>query len=114
MHELHTVKQLIEQILKECRANRIRRPRRIYVELGELTTYKKEPVLFYFERIKKDEPLLSDAVLDIKMKKGLVRCRSCGRDTELEEPLLRVCAGCGSGSVKVLKGDHIVIKKIEY
>ncbi len=69
MHELSITRQLIEMITKECES-KIKKVKAITAELGQLTSYKKEPVLFYFDALKKDSPLVRNAKLLINETEG--------------------------------------------
>ena len=58
MHELATTRNLIALTIEECKKNRVFAPKRITTELGKLTTYKKEPIEYYFKLLKAETKIL--------------------------------------------------------
>lgn len=113
MHEHGITNAVVHQIIHACEDSGMTNPRRIVVELGELTTYKKESVLFYFESIKKDYPILSDAELDIVEIPGKIFCNACGKgsDVRVASPIM-FCPKCESSDVQVISGKDVVVKEI--
>lgn len=69
MHELAVTKGIVEDVLKASHENNII-PKEIYIEIGSLTTYEKEPIEYYFSLLKKDHEEFSEAKLNIKIVEG--------------------------------------------
>jgi hydrogenase nickel incorporation protein HypA/HybF len=113
MHELSITKTLIEMAQKECAQNNIAALSRIIVELGELTAYKSEPMLFYFNILKKENPVLRDTGLEIKTIRGRIRCNSCNNDSNIQEAFIMICPLCSSADVEILQGKDLILKQIE-
>lgn len=113
MHEHAITNAVVHQIIHACEDSKMSNPKRIVVELGELTTYKKESVLFYFESIKQKIPLLNDADLVILEISGKIFCSSCGKgsDVRVASPLM-LCPKCGSADVQIIAGKDVVVKEI--
>ena len=112
MHELAVTKNIIEMILSESRKNNIT-PRLINAELGMLTTYKKDPILFYFDAMKKEHSLLSDSTLIIKEIKGKIRCKDCNKESNVTEQYLLFCPECNSFNITIIEGKDFKIRNIE-
>ncbi len=112
MHEHSITNEVVHRILHACEDSGVS-PKKITVELGLLSGYKKDPVLFYFESIKKDHDVLSQAELDIVEVKGRILCNQCGLDSDVEPSPLIICPACESADVKILEGDKIVIREIK-
>ena len=66
MHEHSITNEVVHQIIHILEDEKVNKPvKKIHVELGLLTGYKKEPVLFYFESFKKNHELLKNSELFI-------------------------------------------------
>jgi len=112
MHEHSITKNIVVMVVKECQKNNLR-PKKVVVELGSLTTYKKEPIMFYFEALKKDFDVLEDAKLEINEVKGMVNCNKCTKESEVEDPSFIICRHCKSHDVKIVQGKDFIIKEIQ-
>jgi Zn finger protein HypA/HybF involved in hydrogenase expression len=64
MHELAITQTLCQQIQEAAQQNGIT-PTKATIHVGEITTYKKEPLLYYFDILKSDYPLLKELTLNI-------------------------------------------------
>ncbi|MBN1502365.1 hydrogenase maturation nickel metallochaperone HypA [Candidatus Woesearchaeota archaeon] len=113
MHELRITKVLVEQIVNECNTNNIIEPKRVIVELGELTNYKKEPILYYYDFIRSQTHLLENTELVINEIKGKIRCNSCSKESEIKENYLILCPLCKSLDVHIIQGRDFILKEIE-
>ncbi|MFH0874647.1 MAG: hydrogenase maturation nickel metallochaperone HypA [archaeon] len=112
MHELSITKALVTKIIRECKEKKIKKPKKIMLELGMLTNYKKEPIVFYYGIMKKEETLLKETELQFKEIKGKIRCNECKKINLVNEPILVYCKECKSGNVKIIQGRNFIIKKI--
>ena len=112
MHEHGITNEVVHQIVHACEDKGITCPKKIIVELGLLTTYKKDPVLFYFEAHKKNISLLKDATLEIIEVQGKIKCKDCGEINIVDPSPLLLCPICDSANVEIIDGDKIIIKKI--
>ena len=113
MHEHSITNQVVHQILHACEDAGMGNAKKISVELGLLTGYKADSVLFYFDSIKKDWNIIKDAELNIIEIPGKILCRSCKKELIVESSPLILCPNCESTNVKVLQGKDVVIKSIE-
>ena len=111
MHELAITKNLIETIISECNEQKII-PRKIITDLGALTSYKKEPIMFYYDILKKEKKLLFDAKLEINFIKGRILCNSCNSETEIEEDIILLCPKCESTDIKIVEGKEFKLREI--
>lgn len=84
----------------------------VLCELGKLTTYKQEPILFYYDILKKDVDFLKDSTLKINVINGKIICNKCKKKTEIDEPFELFCSKCNSDDVKIIQGQDFKI--IEY
>ena len=70
MHEAVITRSLINTVLGECEARRIREVRLITVEVGFATSFQKNPIEYYFEFFKKEHLPLASAILHVNMVPG--------------------------------------------
>jgi hydrogenase nickel incorporation protein HypA/HybF len=113
MHEHNITNAVVHTIIHECEDHNLKNPKKITVELGLLTSYKKDSLLFYFEGIKKDIATLKDAELNIIEIPGKIKCKKCKKESIVEPSPLILCPLCQSANVKVLQGKDVVIKDIK-
>ncbi|MBN2053022.1 hydrogenase maturation nickel metallochaperone HypA [Candidatus Woesearchaeota archaeon] len=113
MHEHGITDEVVHQILHACEDENITNPKKIVVELGMLTTYKKEPIMMYFEAHKKEIGLLKNAKLEIIEIPGKILCNDCKKKSKIEPSPLIICPKCQSTNVKILQGDKVIIKEIK-
>ena len=109
MHEHGITNEVVHQILHYCEDYNIKNPKEVNVELGMLTTYKKDPVLFYFESAKENYPILKNAVLNIKEIQGKIKCETCKKENDVESSPLILCPNCDSQNVTIIQGKKISI-----
>lgn len=64
MHELEITRELISMIKAECKKHGLS-PRRAVVTVGELTSYKEEPIIYYFNLLKDEELRYTELSINI-------------------------------------------------
>jgi hydrogenase nickel incorporation protein HypA/HybF len=112
MHELAITRELISLIKEECKEKSISKPNKVLIHLGKMTNFNKEPILLYFDLLKKETPLIENSVLEIKELPGKLFCRSCRKKSEVEEPFMIFCPLCDSHDVELIQGKELIIKSI--
>ena len=109
MHELLVTQSIVTEILKKTK-----KPKRIVVDIGTLTTYKKEPILMYFEVLKEDVPEIKNAVLEVNEVRGKIMCDTCKQESFVDSPLLLLCPHCDNASnTRVVDGGEMIIKSVD-
>ena len=113
MHELAITQTITSQIKEECEKNNIT-PKKISIELGLLTTYKKDSIDYYYNILKKEpeNKLLENTILEITEIKGRLSCKNCNKESDIKEPYEILCPLCNSGNIKIIKGKDINLKSI--
>jgi hydrogenase nickel incorporation protein HypA/HybF len=111
MHELSITKQMIELITQECIERKIK-PSKIITELGSLCTFKKESVLFYFDVLKKEYPIIENSELAVNEIKGKVKCNKCLKESDIDDEIMLLCPLCDSCDVEIIDGKEFIIKEI--
>lgn len=114
MHELGVTRSIIETIIRESKKNNIL-PKIAVVELGTLTTYKKDSIGFYFEALKKEQgyEMLNKAKLQIVEVPGQLVCNKCKKITDIKDNILIMCRNCDSDDVVITKGRDVIIREIK-
>jgi hydrogenase nickel incorporation protein HypA/HybF len=113
MHELSATKEMISLVLKECRNRRIIKLNRITLEVGAFTTFKKEPIEYYFSELKEENELLKACILEISEIPGIILCKECGKKTILKDPSIISCSFCDSPDIEMIRGKDFLLKEID-
>jgi hydrogenase nickel incorporation protein HypA/HybF len=113
MHELSAAKELLDILEKECETKGISNPKKVITRLGTLTTYSKEPIVFYFDQLKKQNDLLKDVVLIVEKENGKIRCKTCKKESFVKHSYLLFCPYCNSDDITVVEGKDFIIRHVE-
>ncbi len=111
MHELDITRLIANEAKDECKKRGIFAGE-VLLELGALSSYKREPIEFFYEAIKEDFSELKRSKLKISSKKGRAECKSCGEKFEISDFWNLVCPKCKSRDVAVVDGEDVKIIKI--
>ncbi len=112
MHELGVTRMIIAELAAVAKEEGFARITAATILLGTLTTFKKEPILHYFEILKEESGLLRDARLAIAEVAGRVRCNACGETGTIDDAPMALCPACESADVEILNGKELVIKDV--
>lgn len=112
MHEAMIVKKLIEEIEVECNKNNIKTLSKVVVDLGEIATYKSDPIMFYFDSYKKEYDFVKDAEIVVNEIDGKIKCNACNKESGILDSTLIFCSECDSGDVDVIQGKEFMIKEL--
>lgn len=107
MHELALVEGVVDAV---TRAVGDRRVRKVRVVVGSLVAVVPDAMRFCFEICARATPL-EGAQLEIVEIRARGRCRSCGDEIELPEPV-PLCP-CGGADVEILTGNELLIRDVE-
>ncbi len=95
MHELSIVREMMETLVQSALSEKASRISKVKLKMNPLSGFDADDVEFSFELVKKENPLTRDAVLNLEVLRGLVRCKNCGEEFEVEE-LPNICSKCES------------------
>jgi hydrogenase nickel incorporation protein HypA/HybF len=112
MHELGVTKSIIEMIERECNAKGIRNPKKAVVEIGALTTYLPDSIMFYYDLLKAETPAVSGMKLELVDVKARIVCQKCKAESIIDDPYFIICPKCKSAKFKITGGKDIVLKEI--
>jgi hydrogenase nickel incorporation protein HypA/HybF len=107
MHEMALTQSLVEAVCEHAAGRRVRSVR---LEVGALCAVVPDAMTFCFE-LATEGTVADGATLEVDMRPGEARCRSCGASFELNDPIL-LCR-CGSADVEVLAGRDLKILSME-
>ena len=107
MHELAITEQIVSGVAERVEGQRVTR---VVLEIGRLSGVVPDAVRFCFDLCAEGTPL-AGAALDIVEPVGHARCRACGTEGEVDDPLA-LCA-CGSADLDVQGGRQLRISAVE-
>lgn len=119
MHELALAMEIVEAVKNSLRGHKVRMVKEVEIEMGELHNVTPEQMEYVFEMASKDT-IAEGAKLKVKIKKGKVRCLSCGYSGRVDVDMKHEhdhfadlhCPECRGASLEILEGQDIEIKNI--
>lgn len=111
MHEYGVTKALVELCNAEAEKNDIKTIKKITIKIGKFTGFSPDSIEFYFEYLKENTSCAHAriAFIDVPIR---ISCRSCSKESVIEEPLL-VCPHCGKSDIAVKTGREFFVESIE-
>jgi hydrogenase nickel incorporation protein HypA/HybF len=107
MHELSIARAIVATAERHAEGRRVKV---VNLRVGALRQVVPDSLCFYFDFVTK-ETVCDGARLAIEAVPARLRCRECGDEWELEQPLFR-CV-CGATEVEVAAGDELEVESIE-
>jgi hydrogenase nickel incorporation protein HypA/HybF len=107
VHELGITQEVVALVGEYCQGRRVRR---VVLEIGKLSAVLPDAVRFCFDLCAEGTPT-EGAVLEIVETPGRGRCRTCGREVELDRPFGR--CECGGTDLEWLAGDELRVRELE-
>jgi hydrogenase nickel incorporation protein HypA/HybF len=112
MHEMGIALQIVEIATASLPADLgAARITKVNLKVGKLAAVVPESLRFCFGVAVKDTAL-EDAILAIEEVPVVARCKDCGAQWTISEPVF-VCETCRSGSLEILSGRELDIESIE-
>ena len=119
MHEYSIARELINILTDQVDESRLKKTRKVHLELGELRIISKEALNQAFKLVTEDT-ILEGAVLEFEDVTLVARCNECGFEGKVnydEEislhfsiPVLS-CPNCGN-SVEIIEGNELSVKSL--
>jgi len=107
MHEMAITQSVVDAVCEHAAGRRVHSVR---LEVGALCAVVPHAMEFCFE-LATQGTVADGARLDVDLRPGVARCRTCGSDFELGD-LILLCP-CGSADVEVLAGRDLRILSME-
>lgn len=112
MHEVHLVNAILSDVEKQATARGARRVTSVKIRFNALTSHSADHVQFSFDIVKKDHPLVQDAVLKLNEVEPLLLCNRCNHQFHGHH-LPDVCPQCGAVDVKAVNSTDMVLESFE-
>lgn len=112
MHEVHLVRSILETVEKQAIEQKAKRVTLVQIRFNPLTSHSGDHVQFSFDIVKKELPLVHDAVLKLTEVEPMLRCRDCGNEFHGHH-LPDVCPKCGSVQVLAVNSTDMVLERFE-
>jgi len=113
MHELSIAQNIISIVEQELAKREVQsKVQKIFFNAGRMNAIIPDSLIFGFNTLKKETKLLHEAKLEINETPLILKCRKCGKDFEIDEPVF-VCNFCGSTDIEVVSGKDMYIESIE-
>jgi hydrogenase nickel incorporation protein HypA/HybF len=107
MHELAITESLVAGVAEKIGDARVTR---VVVHVGRLSGVVAEALEQCFD-LCSEGTVLEGARLDIVEIPGRARCRECGAEVEVEDPIA-LCP-CGGVDLEILQGRELRVKEVE-
>lgn len=111
MHELAVTKSILDSIRTAAEREGIT-PVSATILVGELTTFKPDPISYYAGVLVENDALLSGLSLELEMVRGELACDDCGATGPSASDLALACASCASRDVRVVSGNEVIVKSV--
>ncbi len=112
MHELSIVREMMEVLVKTAKEKEAFSVSKVKLKMSSLSGFDSDDVEFSFEMVKKEYPLIQNAVLDLEILPGMVKCQNCGYELEVEE-LPNICPKCESLELVPLEPMGLVLESYQ-
>lgn len=107
MHEMAITQSVVDAVCEHAAGRRVHS---VTLEVGALCAIVPAAMEFCFG-LATEGTVADGAMLDVTIRQGAARCRSCAARFVLDDPIL-LCP-CGSADVEVLEGRDMRILSME-
>jgi hydrogenase nickel incorporation protein HypA/HybF len=108
MHELSLCKAIADTAVDHAEGRPVER---IRLRIGHFRQVVPETLQSCWRMRVPDGPL-AGCSLDVDYVPAVIRCDSCGANTELDQPIMR-CEACDGTDVTMISGDEFLIESID-
>lgn len=112
MHELGIMTGVMDAVTKSAQEAGADKVLKVTLSVGEMTECIEDALVFAFEALSENEPLMEGAELVINMIKPKSRCLECGAVYE-HDRFHMFCPECDSFANELLAGRELQIDSIE-
>lgn len=110
MHEYSLARALLRQVEEIVRREGAAAASSVRVTIGEFSGVDPELLQMAFQQVAGQSPLVSAELLIEKVALA-ARCESCSCEFTVER-FHFVCPKCESGSVKVVRGEELMLERV--
>ena len=111
MHELSIAQSILDIVRQNLPKDREVTVRAVRLRIGAMGGVVPDSLEFCFSAMTHGTPL-EGVSLEIERVPLVVHCRSCGKDSEIEQTLF-ACPACDGLDLKVVSGNEMQVSEIE-
>ena len=108
MHEMALAEGILAVVLDAAEGQKVRR---IGLQVGRLQMVVPDSLQFSFQLISDGTPA-AEAVVEMEEIPVLLRCKECGKETEVNNPPFN-CGHCNAFEIEVVSGDQLIVDSVE-
>lgn len=112
MHELGIMTGVVDSVVEVAAGANALSVEVVTLRVGEMTEAIEDALVFAFEALKEDQPLLANAQLNVIMVGPRSRCYDCGLEFDHDRFHVK-CPDCGSALTRLIAGRELQIDNIE-
>lgn len=113
MHEVSIVLGMVEELMKLARKHHAIKITSIKLKIGKMSGIVTDSIVFAFDAIKPEHPLLSTASIIIEEVPAVYECNECKTSFNTDDIYFPSCPGCKSFNLNIVSGDEQHIENVE-
>ncbi|MBI5741261.1 MAG: hydrogenase maturation nickel metallochaperone HypA [Nitrospirae bacterium] len=113
MHEVSIALGMIDELTRLARENNAKKITNVKLRIGKLSGIVTDSLIFAFDAIKPEFPILASALISIEEVPLVYECRKCGKAFETDNLSFTSCPVCESYSLKLVSGEEQYIENLE-
>lgn len=113
MHEVSLATGMAEELARIACESRAKKVLRVTVRIGRMSGVVKDSLVFAFDAVKLDHPLLASASLCVREIPVSYECIQCGKAFQNDAMFFPCCPLCGSHGLKRISGDEMNVESME-
>ena len=113
MHEVSIALGMIEELLRIARDNNAQKITSVKLKIGKMSGIVTDSLMFAFDAIKLEHPLLTTAAIVIEEIPLIYECNGCGNTFHAETGGFPSCPVCKSYKLKIISGEEQHIENVE-
>ncbi len=111
MHELYATQAILDKVLTKAAEQNAKRITDVYLVLGEISSYKEDPVRFYWDEISRGT-LAQESTLHFRRLPAEMQCMACFHKYQPQDDEI-LCPNCGSNGAKILQGEEFYLEALD-
>jgi len=112
MHEFSLAEDLLKLAIDEASKAGIVQLDKITVRIGTVSGVNVDALEFAWGFLRDTEEITKNTELVVEHVQGIGRCKSCGRESELDRIFL-FCPYCESPSLEIISGREFILARLE-
>ncbi len=129
MHEISIVLGMIDELMRIANENNARKVLSVNLKIGKMSGIVTDSLMFAFDAVKLEHPILSSAAIKIKEIPLVYKCGNCkksfsprqtclpaGRSAGADRPddiCFPSCPDCESYKLQIVSGEEMDIENLE-